>query len=52
MCGTAEEKYARKQAVKREKRECRVAKKQTCLLFKREELKMDKQLINNNYQDN
>ena len=35
------EKYKRKQAVKRERREHRVAKKQTRLLFKREELKMD-----------
>ena len=33
--------------MKRERRERHVAKKQTRLLFKREELKMDKQLINN-----
>ena len=49
MYETAEEKYERKQAVKGERRERRAAKKQTRLLFKREELKMDKQLIN---QDN
>ena len=37
----------RKQAVKRERRERRMVKKQTRLIFKREELKMDKQLANN-----